>query len=145
MGAEAFTWPIALRSRDADIDQANTHQWLKCAGLKAETEGFIMAAQERCLYTRNYQANIVKNGTDPNCRFCEDKIETFNHLFAGCPILVPKEYNEQHDKRGQYLHWRICQHYNAQHAEHWYEHHPEPVTEGNDTTILWDFTIHTDR
>ena len=46
---------------------------------------------------------------------------------------------------GQYLHWRICQHYNAQHAENWHEHHPEPVTEGNDATILWDFTIHTDR
>ena len=46
---------------------------------------------------------------------------------------------------GQYLHWRIYQHYNAQHAEHRYEHHPEPVTEGNDATILWDFTIHTDR
>ena len=46
---------------------------------------------------------------------------------------------------GQYLHWRIYQHYNAQHAEHWYEHHPEPVNEGNGATILWDFTIHTDR
>ena len=46
---------------------------------------------------------------------------------------------------GQYLHWRICQHYHAQHAEHWYQHHPEPVPEGNDATILWDFTIHTDR
>ena len=30
-------------------------------------------------------------------------------------------------------------------AEHWYEHHPEPVTEGNGVTILWDFTIHTDK
>ena len=46
---------------------------------------------------------------------------------------------------GQYLHWRICQHYNAPYAEHWYEHHPEPVTEGNGVTILWDLTIHTDR
>ena len=45
----------------------------------------------------------------------------------------------------QYLHWKICQHYNPQHAEHWYEHHPEPVMEENDATILWDFTIHTDR
>ena len=48
-----------LRSKDADIDQANTHQRLKCAGLKAETEGFIMAAQDQSLYTRNYQANMV--------------------------------------------------------------------------------------
>ena len=46
---------------------------------------------------------------------------------------------------GQHLHWRICQHYNAQHAEHWSENHPEPVTEGNDTNILWDFRIHTNR
>ena len=74
-----------------------------------------------------------------------DKIETIDHLVAGCPILAPKEYKERHDKMGQFLHWRICQHYNSQHAEHWYEHHPEPVTEGNDVTILWDFTIHTDR
>ena len=68
----------------------------------------------------------------------EDKIETIDHLVAGCPILAPKEYKERHDKVGQYLHWRICQRINAQHAEHWYEHHPEPVTEGNDATILWD-------
>ena len=135
----------ALRSKDADIDQLNTHQWLRCAGLKAETEGFIMAAQDQSLFTRNYQANIIRNGTDPRCRLCEDKVETIVHLVAGCLILAPKEYKDRHDKLGQYLHWRICQHYNASHAEHWYEHHPEPVTKGNDATILWDFTIHTDR
>ena len=81
----------ALRSKDADIDQANTHQWLKCAGLKAETECIIMAAQYQSLYTRNYEANIIKNGTDPNCRLYENKIETIDHLVAGCPILAPKE------------------------------------------------------
>ena len=44
------------------------------------------------------------------------------------------------------MHWRVCQHYNAQHAEHWYEHHPEPVTEGNDATILFGLhTTHNDR
>ena len=104
-----------------------------------------MAAQDQSLFTRNYQANIIRNGTDPRCRLCEDKVETIDHLVAGCPILAPKEYKDRHDKLGQYLHWRICQHYNASHAEHWYEHHPEPVTKGNDATILWDFTIHTDR
>jgi len=88
----------ALRSKDPDIDQANTHQWLRCAGLKAETEGFIMAAQDQSLYTRNYQANIIKNGTDPKCRLCDDKIETIDHLVAGCPILAPKEYKERHNK-----------------------------------------------
>ena len=32
------------RSQQADVDQANTHQWLRSVGLKAETEGFIIAA-----------------------------------------------------------------------------------------------------
>ena len=132
-------------AKNADIDQANIYQWLRCAGLKAETEGFIMAAQDQSLYTRNNQASIVKNGIYPKCRLCEGKIETIDHLVAGCPILAPKEYKERHEKMGQYIHWIACQHYNAQHAEHWYEHHLEPVTEGNDATILWDFTIHTDR
>ena len=104
-----------------------------------------MAAQYQSLYTRNYQAKIVKTGTDLKSRLCEDKIEAIDHLVAGCPILAPKEYKERHDKMGQYQQWRICQHYNAQRAEHWYEHHPEPATEGNDVTILWDFTIHNDR
>ena len=27
----------------------------------------------------------------------------------------------------------------------WYEHHPEPVTEGKDVSILRDFPVHTDR
>ena len=50
----------ALRSKDAAIDRANTHQWLRCSGLKAETEGFVMAAQDQSLYTRNYQGNMIK-------------------------------------------------------------------------------------
>ena len=135
----------ALRSKDADIDQANTHEWLRIAGLKAETQGFIITAQDESIYTRNYQRNIVINGTDPKCKLYEDEIETNDHLVAGCRILAPKEYKERHDKTGLNLHWRICQYYNAEHTEHWYKHHPKPVTEGNDATILWDFTMNTDR
>ena len=43
----------ALRDSDADIDEVHTHQWLRCAGLKAEADGFIMAAQDQSLFTRN--------------------------------------------------------------------------------------------
>ena len=35
-----------LRSQNADVDLHDTHQWLRSGGLKAETEGFIVAAQE---------------------------------------------------------------------------------------------------
>ena len=42
----------ALRSKDADIDRTNIHQWLRCSGLKAETEGFVMTAPDQSLYAR---------------------------------------------------------------------------------------------
>ena len=133
------------RASQADVDKTLTHQWLRSAGLKAETEGFILAAQDQCLLTRNYQANILKNGADPKCRFCDESVETIDHIISGCSVLAPNEYKNRHDRLGQYIHWKMCQHYGKNVPNKWYEHHPEPVTQIGDTTILWDFSIHTDR
>ena len=69
-----------MRSQKADVDQGNTHQWLCSAGLKAETEGFVIAAQDQRLFTRNYQAKIIKNGADPKCWFCEKFEKIVDHL-----------------------------------------------------------------
>lgn len=133
------------RYQSADVDQQATHQWLRGAGLKAETEGFITAAQDQSLFTRNYQANVLKNGADPKCRFCDKFVETIDHLVAGCPVLTPSEYVRRHDRVGQYLHWGICKHYGIDTHRNWYEHHPQPVTESQHVTILWDFSVNTDR
>ena len=135
----------ALRTQNADVDLTATHQWLRSAGLKAETEGFIMAAQDQTLFTRNYQANVIGNGADPNCRFCGRSTETIDHLISGCSILAPKEYTERHDRIGQYIHWKICRHYSIETSDRWYEHKPIPVIETANVTILWDFSIRTDR
>ena len=35
------------RVKQADVDQDKTHRWLKAAGLKAETDGFIIAARDQ--------------------------------------------------------------------------------------------------
>ena len=134
-----------LRSQKADVDQIATHQWLRSSGLKAETEGFILAAQDQSLFTRNYQANIVKNGADPKCRFCDQYTETIDHLVSGCSILTPTEYKARHDRVGQYLHWKILNFYKIKTEINWYEHKPLPVVEGKNVTILWDFPVHTDR
>ena len=79
-----------LRTQKADVDLHDTHQWLRSARLKAETEGFIVAAQYQSLFTRNFQANILHNGTDPRCRFFNTSTETIEHLISGCTILAPK-------------------------------------------------------
>ena len=135
-----------LRSHQPDVDQQATHQWLRSSGLKAETEGFILAAQDQSLSTRNYEANILKNGSNPNCRFCNKHVETVDHLVSGCPVLAPNEYLKRHDRVGQYLHWCICHHFGIDvEAGSWWEHHPADVVETRDVTILWDFPINTDR
>ena len=64
---------------------------------------------------------------------------------SGCSILTPNEYKNRHDRVGQNLNWKICRHYLISTPAKWYEHHPDPVTEGKDVSILWDFPIHTDR
>ena len=102
---------FATRCKNDDVDTKATHQWLTSSGLKAETEGFIFAAQDQSLVTKNFQANIIRNGTDPKCRFCGEKLETIDHLISGCSFLTPGEYKRRHDRVGQYLHWRICNHF----------------------------------
>ena len=112
---------------------------------KAETEGFIAAAQDQSLFTRNFQANILHNGADPSCRFSNTSTETIDHLISGCTILAPNEYTNRHNRVGQYIHWKICNHYNIETPNKWYEHKPLPVADTTKVTIPWDFPIRTDR
>ena len=74
---------VVIQCTGADVDQMVTHQWLRSSVLKGETEGFILAAQDQSLATRNYKANILHNGADPKCRFCDEKFETVDHLVSG--------------------------------------------------------------
>ena len=62
------------------------------AGLKAETEGLIIAAQDQSLATRSYHARIIKHGTDPMYRICNKYEETIDHIVSGCPELAKTEY-----------------------------------------------------
>ena len=88
-------------------NQGNTHQWLYSASLKAETEGFIMGAQDQSLFARNYHAKIINNGTDPKCWFYEKFEETLGHLVFGCPIMTANEYLQIHDRVGWYICWKM--------------------------------------
>ena len=72
-----------------------------------------MAAQDQSIFTGNFQAKIIKNSADPKCWFCEKFEKSVDHLVSGCPIIAPNEYLQRHDMVGEYILWKICQHYNA--------------------------------
>ena len=133
------------RISNNDVDEEKTLSWLKSSNLKAETEGFIIAAQDQSLKTKNYIANIMKIGSDSNCRYCKQQKETIDHLISGCSILATKEYLIRHDKVGKYIHWKLCKHYNIPTTTNWYEHETPPVMTNENATILWDFSIQTDK
>ena len=90
-----------------DIDKELTHKWLQCFGLKAETEGLLIAAQGQSLATRYYQHKIINNGASQKCRLCHEFDESIEHIISGCPLLGRKEYLERHDKALIYIHWHI--------------------------------------
>ena len=133
------------RTKEADVDQLMTHQWLKSSGLKAETEGFIVAAQDQSLPTKAYQHHVLKIHNDPMCRICGKFEETIDHIVSGCPELAKTEYIARHDKVAAYIHWEICKKYGLETPSQWYKHQPCVVAENKDITILWDMPIHTDR
>ena len=96
------------RIKEADVVHHKTKQWLKSSGLKSETEGFIIAAQDQSLATRLYYASIIKDGSSPLCRMCNKYDETINHIVSGCPELAKTEYIHRHDKAASYIHWKVC-------------------------------------
>ena len=96
------------RVKQADMDQDKTHKWLKAAGLKAETKGFIIAAQHQNLPTHWHQHSILKKpDVDPKCRLCGRFDETIDHLVPGCRELAKTEYIHRHNKAAAHIHWKI--------------------------------------
>ena len=87
----------------------------------------------------------MKNGADPRCFICTEYQETIDYLISRFTTLAPNKYLNRHNRVVQYFHWKICKHYEAQHAENWYENKPEAITETDNVTVLWDYSIQTDR
>ena len=108
---------VCMQNQEADVHKGNTHQQLRSAGPKGGTEDFVMTARDQSLFTRKYQAKIIKNGAHQKSRFCKKFEETVDHLGSGCRIMTPDKYLQRHDIVGQYIHWKIHQHYNAPYAK----------------------------
>ena len=128
------------------VDKAATNAWLTSGDLKGETEGFIAAAQDQSLLTRNYQHYVLKdNTTDGLCRLCHSKTESIDHLLTGCEILAPTQYLKRHNNAASYLHWILCKDNGIEVTDSWYEHDPPKIVRKEHITIMWDCQIITDR
>ena len=139
-------YPQRVKKADVDQDKTYSDRWLKVAGLKAETEGFIIADQDQSLQTHWHQHNILKKPeVDPKCRLCGRFNEAIDHLVSGCPELAKTEYIHRHNKAAAHMHWKICKEFGIEVKERSYEHEPMAVAEKDSITILWDMPIHTDR
>ena len=89
-------FPEFLKSEYIDLDQS--FQWMKYVGLKGETEGLVVAAQDQALKTRYYSKHIMKEGTMDKCRMCHQMPETAEHIMAGCHKLAATQYLDRHNK-----------------------------------------------
>ena len=87
----------------------------------------------------------MKAEIDASCRYCGQYQETIDHLVAGCPTLAINEYLMRHNKVAKYIHWKLCKHYQIEATEKWYNHETPAVVGNKQITILWDFSIQTDR
>lgn len=126
-------------------NKEKTFGWLKRGRAKGETEAVLTAAQDQALRTKHYEKVVLKTTRDDKCRICKEGSETIDHIISACPQLAKKEYIDRHDKLCSNIHFNICQEYNIQTAEKWYNHSPAPVVNSENITIIYNQPVHTDR
>jgi len=126
-------------------DQDGCHAWLTDGRVRAETEALVIAAHDGVLWTNKYQAEVVRNGTQPSCRVCHNGDETISHILTSCEANTWSLIKERHDRvvyqmvaKSQYLKvpdswgWR---------AEGW---QGVGVIEGDKAKLVVDVSIPTD-
>ena len=127
-------------------DECKSWEWLRRSGLKKETEGMVMAAQDQALRTRYIKKVIDKEDISASCRLCGERDETISHILSECKMLAQNQYkNWRHDKVAQIIHWELCKENGIEVKEKWYDHKPERVIETADVKVLWDMNIQTDK
>ena len=97
--------------------------WLKSSNLPAATEGLVVAAQDKALRTRYYERNILHRDVSPACRLCNVRLETVDHVVAGCSALPPMDYSDRHNQVASIIHWNICRHFRVPVEIRWHRHH----------------------
>jgi len=99
------------------IADSKSWAWLTTGGLKKETEGFLMAAQDQALRTNTIKVKIDKQEGEAMCRMCKNREETVTHIISECSKLAQLEYK----KRRGAVHWSLCETYHIKPSKQWYQ------------------------
>ena len=128
-----------------DVADEKSWQWLRRGSLYKTTEGYVCAAQENALTTRNYCATVLKDGGNDKCRMCGDYVETVGHLVSACKKMAQTDYRRRHDRMGLRVYWEVCGKLGLTRSAKWYEETPDPVRRRKDglTEVWWDQTVNT--
>ena len=128
-----------------DVADEKSWQWLRRGSLYKTTEGYLCAAQENALTTRNYCATVLKDGGNDKCRMCGDYVETVGHLVSACKKMAQTDYKRRHDRMGLRVYWEVCGNLGLTRSAKWYEETPDPVRRRKDglTEVWWDQTVST--
>lgn len=123
-----------------DVADEKSWQWLRRGSLYKTTEGYVCAAQENALTTRNYCATVMKDGGNDKCRMCGKYVETVGHLVGACSTMAQTDYRRRHDRMGLRVYWEVCGKLGLKRSAKWYEETPEPVRKRDDgvTEVWWD-------
>lgn len=101
--------------------QGQSQQCLKRTGLKAKTEGWILAAQDQCVSTNTCKNKIMTANYNINCRMCNQHIERVDNIISVCSVIARFEYIYSHERTGTYIYWTMCQYHKIKTDTRWYK------------------------
>lgn len=127
------------------IDKVASNAWLVRGDLFPETEGFMVAIQDRVIATKNYRRYILHENVEDRCRKCNAVGETIEHIVAGCPALAEAAYLGRHNAVAKIVHQQLAlKHDLVNRYVPYYKYLPDPVLENSCIKLYWDREIITD-
>jgi hypothetical protein len=129
------------------VDTLASNKWLKVGELFGETEGFMIAIQDKIIMTKNYRKHIIKDSTvEDKCRKCHMRGETIEHIYSGCPLLAQTDYLHRHNQVANIVHQKLALKYKLiDKYTGYYKYVPQTVLDNKDYKLYYDRAVITDQ
>ncbi|CAF1657578.1 unnamed protein product [Adineta ricciae] len=98
---------------EVDIDFTVSYLWLKEGRLSSVGVRNTLAVQEGCLLTKTHPACVGQNSS-LNCRKCNSKEESIEHVTSSCPKWLCTLYIDRHDSVARNIYYILCRKYDIQ-------------------------------